>query len=172
MSGNVERDEARRERPRRHAGRWASAGVVLGCALTACSSGPPPTPTPTSSQAGQYRSTDAPALLIQCMLTQGTLGLTDSIFGGNPSWLRSGNVVITADTATSFNTWFQAHDKISAGGQTLAQWTQWAAANDKLPTEVCGESASAPALQQKVFGSYPEAGNPWSTLPAQVNLPV
>src|ERR1700761_4408881 len=73
MSGNVERDEARRERPRRRVGRWAAAGVVLGGSLTACSSGPPPDPSPTSSQAGQYRSTDAPALLVQCMLTQGTL---------------------------------------------------------------------------------------------------
>src|ERR1700759_2885621 len=74
MSGIVERDG-----PRRQAGRWATAGAVLGCALTACSSGPPPNPSPTSSQAGQYRSTDAPALLVQCMLTQGPLGLTDSI---------------------------------------------------------------------------------------------
>src|SRR6202000_1265534 len=128
------RDEARRERPRRRVGRWAAAGVVLGGALTACSSGPPTDPSTTSRQAAEYRSTDAPALLVQCMLTQGTLGLTDSIFDGSPGWLRAGNVVITAGTATSFNTWFQAHDKIIAGGQSLAQWTQWAAANDKLPT--------------------------------------
>jgi hypothetical protein len=164
MSGIVERDEARRERPRRHRGHWAAAGVLLGCALTACSSGPAPAPSPTSSQAGQYRSTDAPALLVQCMLTQGTLGLSDSVFAGNPDWLRGGSIVITATTAAPFSTWFTAHAKITVGGQSLAQWTEWTAAHDKLPEEVCGTSTTASALQKKVFGSYPEAGNPWSAL--------
>jgi hypothetical protein len=38
---------------------------------------------------------------------------------------------------------------------------QWAAANDKLPPEVCGSSVSAPAVQRQVFGKDPAAGNPW-----------
>ena len=149
-------------RQRRQPGTWAAAGILLGCAVTACSSGPPPIPTPTSSQAGQFRTSDAPALLVQCMLGQGTLGRSDSIFSGPPSWLRNGNIVITAATEARFNDWYRANSGISVAGKTLTQWTQWAAANDKLPVEVCGPSVSAAALQRQVFGKDPAAGNPWS----------
>ena len=143
------------------AGRWAAVGLVLGCAVTACSSGPPPIPSPTSGQAGQFRSSDAPALLVQCMLSQGTLGHSDSIFSGSPGWLRDGNIVITAGTATTFETWYAANGGISVEGKTLTEWTQWTAANDKLPLAVCGSSVSASALQRQVFGEDPAAGNPW-----------
>jgi hypothetical protein len=145
-------------------GRLAAVGLVLGCAVTACSSGPPPIPSPTMSQAGQYRSSDAPALLVQCMLSQGTLGVSDSIFAGNPGWLHGTNVVITAATASKFDSWYQTNDKISVGGEALAQWAQWAAAHDQLPPAVCGPSTSASALQKQVFAHDPDAGNPWGTL--------
>jgi len=140
---------------------WATTGVVLACAVTACSSGPAPIPTPTSSQAVQFRLADAPALLVQCMLNQGTLGRSDSIFSGPPAWLRGGNIVITADTATKFNTWYQANRTITVAGKDLTEWTQWAAANDQLPTGVCGTSVSAHALQKQVFRKDPTVGNPW-----------
>jgi hypothetical protein len=139
----------------------AVTAVALACTATACSSGPPPVPSPTSSQAGQFRDSDAPALLVQCMLSQGTLGRTDSVFAGAPAWLRDGNIVITAATEAKFNSWFRANEGISVGGKTLAQWAQWAAANDKLPVEVCGPSVSASALQKQVFGKDAAAGNPW-----------
>ena len=139
----------------------AAAGLVLGCAVTACSSGPPPIPSPTSSQAGQFRSSEAPALLVQCMLSQGTLGRSDSIFSGSPGWLRHGNIVITAGTAAKFDAWYQANNGISVAGKTLTQWTQWTAANDQLPAAVCGSSVSASALQRQVYGKDPAAGNPW-----------
>jgi len=157
------RQRRQRSRPGTTAGlgRWAAAGLVLGCAVTACSSGPPPIPTPTGSQAGQFRSSDAPALLVQCMLSQGTLARSDSVFAGPPGWLRNGNVVITAATAAKFSTWYRANDGISVAGKTLSQWTQWAAANDQLPAAVCGSSVSASALQRQVFGKDPGAGNPW-----------
>ena len=142
-------------------GRRAAAGLVLGCAVTACSSGPAPIPSPTSSQAGQFRSSDAPALLVQCMLSQGTLGPSDSIFSGSPGWLRDGNIVITAGTAANFSAWYRANDGISVAGKTLSEWTQWAAANDQLPAAVCGSSVSASTLQRQVFGKDPTAGNPW-----------
>ena len=87
-------------------------------------------PAPTSSQAGQFRSSDAPALLVQCMLSQGTLGRSDSIFSGSPGWLRSGNIVITAATAAKFDAWYRDNDGISVAGKTLSQWTQWAASNN------------------------------------------
>lgn len=96
------------------------------------------------------------------MLSQGTLGRSDSIFAGPPSWLRNGNIVITAATEAKFNTWFRANSGISVAGKTLGQWAAWAAANDKLPAQVCGASVSAAALQRQVFGKDPRAGNPWS----------
>ncbi len=147
----------------RQPGIWAAAGILLGCAVTACSPVPPPIPTSTSSQAGQFRSSDAPALLVECMLTQGTLGRSDSIFSGSPSWLRDGNIVITAATEAKFDTWYRANSGISVAGKTLTEWVHWAAANDKLPAEVCGPSVSAVALQRQVFGKDPVAGNPWGT---------
>jgi hypothetical protein len=139
----------------------AVTAAALACTAAACSSGPPPVPSATSSQAGQFRSSDAPALLVQCMLSQGTLGRADSVFAGAPGWLRDGNIVITAATAAKFNSWFQANKAISVAGETLAQWAQWTAAHDKLPPEVCGPSASASALQKQVFGKDAAAGNPW-----------
>ena len=147
-------------------GIWAAACIVLGCialgcAVTACSPGPPPIPSPTSSQAGRFRSSDAPALLVQCMLSQGTLGRSDSIFSGSPGWLRNGNIVITAGTAAKFDAWYRANSEISVAGKTLTEWAQWAAANDRLPAEVCGSSMSASGLQRQVFGKDPAAGNPW-----------
>jgi hypothetical protein len=98
------------------------------------------------------------------MLSQGTLGLSDSVFAGNPAWLRGGNIVITPATETEFDTWYRANATITVGGQTLDQWTQWAAANDNLPDAVCGPSASPSALQRQVFGQDPAAGNPWGAL--------
>ena len=95
------------------------------------------------------------------MLSQGTLGRSDSIFSGSPGWLRDGNIVITAGTAAKFSAWYRANDGISVAGKTLSEWTQWAAANDQLPAAVCGPSASASALQKQVFGKDPVAGNPW-----------
>jgi putative intracellular protease/amidase len=95
------------------------------------------------------------------MLSQGTLGRSDSIFAGSPGWLRDGNIVITAGTAAEFNAWYRANDQISVAGNTLSEWTQWAAANNKLPATVCGSSVSASALQRQVFGKDPAAGNPW-----------
>jgi hypothetical protein len=97
------------------------------------------------------------------MLSQGTLGRADSIFSGSPGWLRNGNIVITAGTAVKFNAWYRANGGISVAGKTLTEWTQWTAANDKLPPEVCGSSLSASALQRQVFGKDPAAGNPWGS---------
>jgi hypothetical protein len=95
------------------------------------------------------------------MLSQGTLGRSDSIFSGPPSWLRNGNIVITAATAAKFDSWYRTNGGISVAGMTLSGWTQWTAANDKLPAAVCGPSVSAPTLQRQVFGRDPAAGNPW-----------
>lgn len=98
------------------------------------------------------------------MLSQGTLGLSDSIFAGNPGWLHGANIVITSATAAKFNTWYLANEQISVGGESLSQWVQWTAAHDELPSAVCGSSTSASALQKQVYGHDPAAGNPWGTL--------
>ena len=97
------------------------------------------------------------------MLSQGTLGRSDSIFSGSPGWLRNGNIIITAGTAAKFNAWYRANGGITVAGKTLTEWTQWAAANGKLPPEVCGASVSASVLQRQVFGKDPAAGNPWGS---------
>jgi hypothetical protein len=139
---------------------WAITGILVACAATACSSAAP-IPTPTSSQVAQFRLADAPALLVQCMLNQGTLGRSDSVFAGPPAWLHDGNIVITPATVTKFNTWYQSNDAISVAGKDLTEWSHWAAANDALPAGVCGTSVSVTALQKQVFGKDPAAGNPW-----------
>ena len=139
---------------------WVITAAFIASAATACSS-PPPVPSPTNSQAAQFRAADAPALLVQCMLDQGTLGRSDAIFSGPPAWLHDGNILITPSTVTKFDAWYQANHAITVAGQDLTAWTAWAAANDELPPQVCGASVSASALQKQVFGKDPAAGDPW-----------
>jgi hypothetical protein len=141
-------------------GAWVITGLLLAGAASACSSAAP-IPTPTSNQAAQFRLADAPALLVQCMLNQGTLGRSDSIFAGPPAWLHGGNIVITPATAAKFNTWYQSNGAISVAGKDLTEWSHWAAANNMLPPQVCGTSASVHALQKRVFGKDPTVGDPW-----------
>ena len=95
------------------------------------------------------------------MLSQGTLSRSDTVFAGQPGWLRGGNIVITPTTAAKFDAWYQANDQITVAGKNLSQWAQWAAANDQLPAAVCGPAVSASALQRQVFEKDPGAGNPW-----------
>jgi len=139
---------------------WAATAVLLACTAAACSSATP-IPSATSNQAAGFRLSDAPALLVQCMLNRGTLGRSDSIFSGPPAWLREGNIVITPTTVTKFSTWYQVNGAITVAGKDLTEWAKWAAANNKLPSGVCGTSISARALQRQVFGKDPAAGDPW-----------
>ena len=150
-------DPARWPRHRHRA--WAAVGVLLACVATACSSAKP-IPSPTGNEAAQFRLSDAPALLVQCMLNQGTLGRSDSIFSGS-AWLHGGSIIITPATVTQFSTWYQANGAITVGGKDLSEWAKWAAANDQLPAAVCGTSTSASAMQRQVFRKDPAAGNPW-----------
>jgi hypothetical protein len=139
---------------------WAATGVLLACAVTACSSATP-IPSPTGNQVAQFRLSDAPALLVQCMLNQGTLGRSDSIFSSSSAWLHGGNLILTPATVTKFSTWYQANGTITVGGKDLSEWVKWAAANDQLPAAVCGTSTSPSVLQRQVFKKDPAAGNPW-----------
>jgi len=150
---------------------WAATGILVACATTACSSATP-IPSPTSSQAAQFRLADAPALLVQCMLSQGTLGRSDSVFSGQSAWLHGESIVITPATATKFIVWYQANRAITVAGKDLTQWSRWAAANDQLPAGVCGTSVSAAALQEQVFAEDSAAGNPWGNDAGQAQAPV
>jgi hypothetical protein len=102
--------------PRHRHCAWAATGVLLACAVAACSSATP-IPWPASNQAAPSRLSDAPALLVQCMLNQGTLGRSDSIFSGSPAWLHGGSIIITPATVTKFSTWYQANGAITVGGE-------------------------------------------------------
>jgi hypothetical protein len=57
--------------------------------------------------------------------------------------------------------WVPAHtarNDPQAQRTSIYAWSLWAAAQDRLPTVVCGTSVTAHALQAEVFGP---AGNPW-----------
>ena len=53
------------------------------------------------------------------------------------------------------------NDAIAVAGKDLSDWAKWAAANDKLPSAVCGMSMSARSLHSQVFGTDPAVGDPW-----------
>jgi hypothetical protein len=52
-----------------------------------------------------------------------------------------------------------ARNSPQAQRASLYAWSLWAAANDRLPAVVCGQSADARQLQTEVFGST--VPNPW-----------
>jgi hypothetical protein len=57
--------------------------------------------------------------------------------------------------------WVPAHtarDDPQAQRTSIYAWSLWAAAQDRLPPQVCGTSVTAHDLQDQVFGP---AGNPW-----------
>jgi len=104
------------------------------------------------------RYDEAPALLVQCGLSHGTI--KPQI--GQP-WYADGKVLPLSgsgsdDHDAEFSTWWDANGTITIGGMTLSGWREWAASNDKLPPAVCGPSVSASALQAQVFPGQP---NPW-----------
>ena len=51
-----------------------------------------------------------------------------------------------------------ARDDPQAQRTSIYAWSLWAAAQDRLPPQVCGTSVTAHDLQDQVFGP---AGNPW-----------
>ena len=139
----------------------AGAGALLACAA-ACSSSSSPSPDPSSSASQlQLRLADAPALLTQCVLSQGTLKPSDSVLSGQSAWLHGTKVVITSSSSTKFSAWFAGNGAIKAAGKTLSDWVQWTASNDKLPAAVCGNGISAAALHKQVFTNDAGAGDPW-----------
>ena len=65
------------------------------------------------------------------------------------TWLHKGGFWVPAHTA---------RNDPQAQRTSIYAWSLWAAAQDRLPSVVCGTSVTAHELQAEVFGS---AGNPW-----------
>ena len=66
------------------------------------------------------------------------------------TWVHKGSLWVPAHTA---------RDNPAAQRTSLYAWSLWAAANDRLPAVVCGQSADARQLQTEVYGST--VPNPW-----------
>jgi len=64
------------------------------------------------------------------------------------SWKKQGALWVPVNTGNT-----------KAGQYSLIAWANWTAVNDKLPATVCGPSASAPQLQDQVYGN--STANPW-----------
>ena len=148
--------------------------VLMGCSSGSSGSQPPASSSSGSSSSGasvspvssgstaglglSRRYDEAPALLVQCGLSHGTIKPQT----GQP-WYADGKVLPLSgsgsdDHDAEFSTWWDANETITIGGMTLSGWREWAASNDKLPPAVCGPSVSASALQAQVFPGQP---NPW-----------
>jgi hypothetical protein len=140
------------------------AAVLAGCTgsakPTASPTGSAPTTlSPTDSHALGLRYGDAPALLVQCGLSSGTIKPPT----GQP-WYSNGKVLPLsgngADShAAELSTWWDAHSGTVIAGKSLSDWQLLAAQQDALPAQVCGTSVSASGLQAKI---YPGQPNPWT----------
>jgi hypothetical protein len=147
------------------------AAGLMTAALVGCTGSATPQPTassngsapatvsPTDSHAYGLRYGDAPALLVQCGLSSGTIKPQT----GQP-WYSDGKVLPLSGSGSGsrgaeLSTWWDAHSSTVIGGKSLSEWQQWAAEHDALPPQVCGTSVSASALQAKIDPGQP---NPWA----------
>jgi hypothetical protein len=140
------------------------AVVALACAATACgsssSSGHAGTPasgsstsaaaTPTASQAALRRQAEAPALISQCALDRGTVKAPLPASLGRDGKIKPG----IGDTP-DFIGWYNNVSYVTVDNQQLLDWTEWAVTNAKLPSAVCGTSASATRLASQLFPGWP-----------------
>jgi hypothetical protein len=98
----------------RGAAALAAAGLVLaGCALDLP---PKAKPRPTATRSGDpstVRLADAPALLVQCAISQAGLR------PGSQDWLQGLRVRITTTNALNFESWFRSHDTPGPYPQTF-----------------------------------------------------
>jgi hypothetical protein len=155
--------------------RAGAAVAAAGLALAGCALDLPPKATPRpSAQATRsgnpatIRLADAPALLVQCTNaldfegwfhshdTPGPYPQTFVIDGHATHYLAFGATWLHKD-----GQWVPAHTALNdpaAQRTSIYAWSLWAAANDRLPPLVCGNSVTARGLQAQVFGA---SGNPW-----------
>jgi len=133
-----------------------AAVAALACAVTACTSGPaggspaPSSATPTASQAALRRQAEAPALISQCALDRGIIKAALPSSLGHDGEIKPG----IGDTPT-FVGWYTNVSSVMVDNQLLFAWTEWAVANARLPSAVCGTSASATQLASHLFPGWP-----------------
>jgi hypothetical protein len=133
-----------------------AAVAALACAVTACSSGPaggppaPSAPTPTASQAALRREAEAAALISQCGLDRGIIKTALPSSLGHDGKIKPG----IGDTP-AFLGWYNNVSSVMVDNQLLFAWTEWAVANARLPSAVCGTSASATQLASQLFPGWP-----------------
>jgi len=137
-----------------------AAVAALACAATACSSGSAGTPaggpsasssaTPTASQAALRREAEAPALISQCGLDRGIIKTALPSSLGHDGKIKPG----IGDTP-AFLGWYYNVSSVTVDNQLLFAWTDWAVASAKLPSAVCGTSASATQLASQLFPGWP-----------------
>jgi hypothetical protein len=138
----------------------AIAVVALACAVTACGSGhagasaggapASASATPTASQAALRRQAEAPALVSQCALDRGIVKAALPSSLGHDGKIKPG----IGDTP-NFISWYNNLTPVTVGSQQLFVWTEWAVTNARLPSAVCGTSASATQLASQLFPGWP-----------------
>lgn len=145
-----------------------TAAALAGCSTDSPSSSSPSasgqastSPSAASGAGGSVadRYGEAPALLAQCGISNGTIKPPT----GQP-WYRDGKVLPLSGSAAAgqhdaeLSSWWDSSKESHIGGRTLSDWSEWAASNDRLPTAVCGSGASASSLAAQI---YPGQSNPW-----------
>ena len=93
-----------------------------------------------------FRAHDAPGPYPQTFVIDGH---RTHYLAFGATWVRKGRVWAPAHTARN--------DPV-AQHTSLYSWSVWAAAQDRLPPLVCGNSVTAAGLQAQIFGP---SGNPW-----------
>jgi hypothetical protein len=93
-----------------------------------------------------FRAHDAPGPYPQTFVIDGH---RTHYLAFGATWVRKGSLWAPAHTARN--------DPL-AQRTSLYSWSVWAAAQDRLPPLVCGNSVTAAGLQAQVFGP---SGNPW-----------
>lgn len=143
------------------------AVTALACALAACGSehagtsaggsttSASPTTTPAAGQAALRRQAEAPALISQCALDRGLIKAALPSSLGHDGRINSG----IGDTQ-KFMSWYNDVSSVLVDKQQIFAWTEWAVTNDKLPSAVCGASASATQLAGQLFPAWPTV---WDT---------
>ena len=91
-----------------------------------------------------------PALISQCGLDRGIIKAALPSSLGHDGKIKPG----IGDTPT-FLGWYNNVSSVMVDNQLLFAWTDWAVANAKLPSAVCGTSASATRLASQLFPGWP-----------------
>jgi hypothetical protein len=174
--------------------RFATAVIAAGLVLATvagCASGSQHHGLSSSQQASQARFTTAPALLVQCAINHGVtavdgdrpldsstalVGSTEQYVKDHPGieqWLHGTRIELTGKNASGFTDWFDYPPNLIVdskglfiGGKDLfSDWPMTAAAQDRLPSAVCGPGVSARQLYNQVYANWPtrREADPWQT---------